>query len=91
MFIFATRSVGATERVAFFAIMKQTEEKIEKEDYDAEPVAYCARCYSLYILTDKVFGDYCGRCKSSCINTAKNYDEFDKIYKEHIKQIQEKR
>lgn len=50
------------------------------QDYDSEPVWYCARCYSLKILhEDHLDVDYCQDCGCSDILTS-SIEEWEKLY-----------
>ena len=52
----------------------------KQKDFDSEPVAYCARCYSLNIIHEDVIdSDCCGECGCSDIKTA-SIDEWEAMY-----------
>lgn len=51
------------------------------ENYNDEPVYYCAKCLSLRILTDETTGDYCPDCGSTDIQQA-HITVWEKLYKE---------
>ena len=38
---------------------------LQKEDYDKEPVIYCATCLSLSIIDLKEQGEFCDKCGST--------------------------
>ena len=44
---------------------KINEIKMEKKDYDKEPVIYCATCLSLSIIDLKEQGEFCDKCGST--------------------------
>lgn len=52
----------------------------EPNDYDLEPVRYCARCYSLKIKYEETTdSEYCGEC--GCSDTlVSSIDEWEKLY-----------
>lgn len=56
--------------------------KLKKiEEYNSEPVTYCARCYSLGIVFEDSIGmDYCKECGSSDFLTSSE-EEWEKLYK----------
>ena len=56
--------------------------KISKEEYNAEPVHYCEKCYSLKIMA---FGDndYCDKCGSTIIGVT-DINSWEKLYKEKV-------
>lgn len=62
------------------------------EDYNSEPVWYCANCYSLRIKhNDWLDEDYCDECGCSNLLTA-SIEEWENLYrgrygKDHIKKI----
>lgn len=52
----------------------------KQENFDQEPVAYCAKCYSLNIIHEEVIdSDCCGECGCSDIRTT-SIDEWEKMY-----------
>lgn len=54
------------------------EEQHKHDEYNAEPVVYCAECLSLRILTvDGI--DYCDKCGSTCTKEANIFD-WEKMY-----------
>ncbi len=54
--------------------------KANPNDYDLEPVQYCARCYSLKIQYEELIdGDCCMECGCSDIKIASIY-EWEKLY-----------
>lgn len=56
--------------------------KGKKEDFDNEPVYYCAKCYSLNIIHEDVIDtDCCGECGCSDIKTS-SVKEWEKLFKE---------
>ena len=50
-------------------------------DYNDIPVYFCAKCLSLAILHDNVYGDYCRDCGSLDIRKAHIYD-WEKLHKD---------
>lgn len=50
------------------------------KEYDAEPVVYCARCYSLNIKYEEAIdSDCCGEC--GCTDTiTSTFEEWDRLY-----------
>ena len=55
-------------------------EGIHVEDYDSEPVRYCARCYSLKVKYDEeIDSEYCAECGSSDILEAP-FEVWEKKY-----------
>lgn len=57
-----------------------TVQQIVKDDYDAEPVRYCAKCYSLKICYKPVLdSDCCMNCGSLDIKEA-SIDVWDRLY-----------
>lgn len=53
----------------------------KKEDYNAEEVLYCARCYSLKIVYEEAIdADCCGDCGCSDILSC-SIDEWEELYK----------
>jgi hypothetical protein len=57
---------------------------MRKEDYDEEPVVYCARCYSLNIRHDEDVSewgseDYCGNCGCSDV-VSSSIQEWEELY-----------
>lgn len=56
--------------------------KWSKEDYNAEPVVYCSKCYSLSIMYEGAVGiDCCRECGCPDTETA-SIEEWEKLYKE---------
>ena len=54
--------------------------KRKVEDFDAEPVVYCPRCYSLNIVyEDAIRADCCGDCGCSDVKTS-TIDIWEKLY-----------
>lgn len=52
----------------------------EHNEYDSEPVVYCANCYSLKIKYEDTIGeDYCGNCGCFDTRTA-TIEEWEKLY-----------
>lgn len=52
----------------------------ETNNYDSEPVEYCAKCYSLKIKhEDAIDSDYCTECGSTEIAIA-TIDEWERLY-----------
>lgn len=50
------------------------------EDYNTEPVTYCARCYSLKIKHEDVLdADYCGECGSTDTAEA-SIEEWEQLF-----------
>ena len=50
------------------------------EDYNTEPVTYCARCYSLKIKhEDALDADYCGECGSTDTAEA-SIEEWERLF-----------
>lgn len=50
------------------------------ENYDSEPVTYCAKCYSLNIVhEDAIDSDCCGDCGCSDLKTS-SIEEWEKLY-----------
>lgn len=63
------------------------------EEYNSEPVTYCARCYSLGIVHEDSIGiDCCKDCGSSDLLTSSE-EEWEKLYKQRYghKFVEEKR
>jgi len=57
---------------------RTVEEQHKHDEYNAEPVVYCAECLSLKILTvDGI--DYCDKCGSTCTKEANIFD-WEKMY-----------
>lgn len=57
---------------------RTVEEQHKHDEYNAEPVVYCADCLSLKILTvDGI--DYCDKCGSTCTKEANIFD-WEKMY-----------
>lgn len=56
-------------------------EQLKKiNEYDAEPVMYCARCYSLNIVYEEAVGtDCCGECGCSDMKTT-SIEEWERLY-----------
>ena len=53
---------------------------VKSNDYDSEPVAYCARCYSLKIKhEDTLDVDCCAECGSTDIQEA-SIEKWEKMY-----------
>lgn len=49
-------------------------------EYDSEPVAYCAKCYSLRIMREDAMDcDYCADCGSTEVLTT-SIDEWQRLY-----------
>lgn len=61
------------------------------DDYDLEPVFYCATCLSLNIKYEEATdSDYCGKCGSTTIQVA-TLDNWEKMYeKKYGKKFTEK-
>lgn len=56
--------------------------KEEINDYDSEPVKYCAKCYSLKVMYDDTLeADYCGDCGCSDILET-SVEVWEKKYEE---------
>jgi hypothetical protein len=54
----------------------------DNKSYDSEPVAYCARCYSLKIMhEDAVDADCCMECGSTEISTT-SIGNWERLYEE---------
>ena len=54
--------------------------KMTKEDYNNEPVFYCASCFSLGIkILEDIKVDICLDCGNTDIKTT-SYDEYNKAY-----------
>lgn len=52
------------------------------EEYNSEPVTYCARCYSLGIVHEDSIGmDCCKECGSSDLLTSSE-EEWERLYKQ---------
>lgn len=50
------------------------------KDYDAEPVTYCSRCYSLKIKYEDSIGmDCCGDCGCTDFKTS-SFDDWEQLY-----------
>lgn len=57
-------------------------EKHKLEDYDAEPVKYCSRCYSLKIgYEESIDSECCLDCGSSDISTT-SIENWEKMYEQ---------
>lgn len=55
-------------------------EQEKLEDYDSEPIVFCAKCFSLKIKHEPTFNiDYCEDCGCSSIKEASIY-EWEKLY-----------
>lgn len=55
-------------------------EQDKLNDYDSEPVVFCASCLSLKIKHDEDLGfDYCGKCGCTEVREA-SPEEWDKLY-----------
>lgn len=51
------------------------------EDYNAEPVLYCSKCYSLKIVhEDAIHSDCCGKCGCSDLQTS-SIEEWESLFK----------
>lgn len=57
---------------------RTVEEQYKHDEYNAEPVVYCADCLSLKILTVEGI-DYCDKCGSTCTKEANIFD-WEKMY-----------
>jgi len=54
--------------------------RLEYDDYNSEPIAYCARCYSLKIKHEEALGeDCCAECGSTDIQET-SVEEWEKKY-----------
>lgn len=52
------------------------------EEYNSEPVTYCARCYSLGVVHEDFIGmDCCKECGSSDLLTSSE-EEWERLYKQ---------
>lgn len=54
---------------------------MNKNDYNRMAVASCKHCHSLYIVTDDLGNEVCGRCGSvNQVEVHKNIDEYFNKY-----------